>query len=119
MVTGEVRGMVESAIARVLLDAAIVSLILASIVEVIIDVRGIQTPKFLPAALAGLSPSEPATALGVGGIVLLVLGLVIEMISGPLPGGRFLIGTIAILAFLLTGGFIIGDDEEEGGGYSG
>lgn len=116
----EVRRMVRSAIARVLLDAAIVALILASIVEVIIDVRGIDTPEFLPSTLAGLSPSEPATALGVGGIAVLVLGIVVEMaLVGPLPGGRFLVGTIAVLAFLLTGGFLIGEEEEDSSGYGG
>ncbi|RXK47296.1 hypothetical protein [Halorientalis pallida] len=116
----EVTRMVESFFARVLLDLAIVSLILASIVEVIVDVRGMDTPEFLPSTLAGLSPSEPATALGVGGIALLVLGIVIEMgLFGPLPGGRFLVGTIAVLAFLLTGGFLIGEDEEDGSGYGG
>lgn len=118
MVSDEVSVMVESAVARVLLDASIVTLILASIVEVIVDVRGMDTPQFLPAVLSGLSPSEPATALGVGGIAMLVLGMIVEMISAPLPGGRFLIGLIAIIAFLLTGGFLFGE-EEEGGGYGG
>ncbi|WP_157525965.1 hypothetical protein [Halorientalis sp. IM1011] len=111
--------MVNNIIARVLLDVAIVALILASLVEVIVDVRGMDTPEFLPSVLAGLSPSEPATALGVGGIALLVLGIVVEMaLVGPLPGGRFLVGTIAILGFLLTGGFLIGG-EDDGSGYSG
>ncbi|MFB6084805.1 MAG: hypothetical protein ABEJ94_11240 [Halorientalis sp.] len=111
--------MVKSTIARVLLDAAIVSLILASIVEVIVDVREIDTPEFLPSVLAELSPSEPATALGVGGIVVLVLGIAVEMVLvGPLPGGRFLVGAIAILGFLFTGGFLIGG-EEDGSGYGG
>jgi hypothetical protein len=118
-VSDEVTRMVESTVARVLLDAAIVSLILASIVEVIVDVRDMDTPTFLPAPLARLSPSEPATAFGVGGIAMLVLGIVIEMgLFGPLPGGRFLVGTIAVLAFLLTGGFLIGE-EEDSSGYGG
>lgn len=117
--TDEVRGVVESTVARVLLDAAIVSLILASIVEVVVDVRGMNPPTFLPSSLAKLSPSEPATAFGVGGIAMLVLGIVIEMgLFGPLPGGRFLVGTIAVLAFLLTGGFLI-DEDEDSSGYSG
>ncbi|WP_299269762.1 hypothetical protein [Halorientalis sp.] len=117
--SNEVTRMVESMVARVLLDAAIVALILASVVEVIVDVRGMDTPTFLPGRLAELSPSEPATALGVGGTAMLIFGIIIEMgLFGPLPGGRFLVGTIAVLGFLLTGGFLI-TEEEDSSGYSG
>ena len=95
--------------ARIFLDAAIVVLILASIVEVVVDVRGIQTPQFLPRALAEQPPSEPATALGALGVGLLAFGTIVEMglFTGALPGGRVLIGSIAVLAFLFAGGFVV------------
>ncbi|WP_336001625.1 hypothetical protein [Halorientalis halophila] len=101
--------MANSLIGGLLLNAAIVALILASIVEVIVDVREMDAPRFLPHRLADLPPSEPATALGAAGVGLLVVGLVAEMAVNPLPGGHLFVGLIAIVAFLFSGGFVVNE----------
>ncbi|MFD1587931.1 hypothetical protein ACFR9U_13160 [Halorientalis brevis] len=91
---------------KVLMTAGIVLLIAASLVEVAADVRGSGMPEFLPAPLSGLPSSHPATALGVAGFGALVIGFLLQIISNPLPGGRVIVGSIAVLAFLLSGGYV-------------
>ena len=94
---------------KVLMTAGIVLLIVASLVEVAADVRGSGMPEFLPAPLSGLPSSHPATALGVAGVAAMVIGFVLEIVSNPLPGGRVIVGSIAVLAFLLSGGYVAGE----------
>jgi len=109
--------MVESFLARVILDVSILSLIVASIVEVYADVRQSAMPEFLPAPLSSLPPSHPATALATAGVAGLSLGILLTL--DPLPGGRLFVGTIAVIAFLFSGGFIVGGEDHEGSGYHG
>lgn len=93
----------------ILMTGGIVLLILGSIVEVAMDIRDGDGPAFLPSPLAELPSSQPATALGVAGVALLVIGVLLRVISHPLPGGHLVIGLIAIVAFLLSGGYIFAD----------
>lgn len=110
--------MVKSLFVRLILDAAIVMLIVASIVEVYADVSSSPLPEFLPAPLSGLPPCDPATALATGGVGGLLLGVLLTL--DPLPGGRLFVGVIALVAFLFSGGFIVGgEDDPEGSGYHG
>lgn len=109
--------MVESTVARLLLDGSIVLLVLASIVEVIVDVRGTETSSFLPAPLSGFPSSDPATALATAGFVGLVLGVLLTL--NPLPGGRLIVGFVSLLAFLFAGGYVISDESASGGGLDG
>lgn len=94
---------------KLLMSAGIALLILASVVEVVVDLRDVDSPHFLPDVLAAQPPSEPATALGAAGMGALVIGLLAEMLvlSNPLPGGRVLVGLIACLGFLLVGGYLV------------
>ena len=96
---------------KLLMTIGIVLLILASVVETAADVREMDMPRFLPDPLADLPSNHPATALGVAGVAALVLGLALEMaiISGLLPGGRLIVGGVAVVAFLLSGGYIFAD----------
>lgn len=112
----EVPSMV-SFVARMILDLSILVLIVASIVEVYADVRDSRMPEFLPAPLSGLPPCDPATALATGGVLGLVVGSLLTL--NPLPGGRLFVGTIAVIAFLFAGGFIVGGEEPEGSGFHG
>lgn len=91
------------------MTVGIVLLIVGSLVEVGLDVSGRASPTFLPEPLSGLPPTDAATALGVGGMALLVMGLVLTMLSNPLPGGRLIVGVIAVIAFLFAGGFVVGE----------
>lgn len=100
--------MVESIIARVILDLSIVLLILGSIVELVVDLRGMETSEFLPEPLSEYPPSHPAMALATAGVVGLLLGTLLEL--NPLPGGRIVVGTIGIVAFLFAGGFVLEDE---------
>jgi hypothetical protein len=109
--------MVESAAIRLLLDGSIALVIVASIVEVYADVSSGPVPEFLPAPLSGLPPCDPATALATAGGGGLVLGVALTL--NPLPGGRLLVGVIAVIAFLFSGGFIVGSEETDGGSYHG
>lgn len=97
---------------KALVSAGAVLLILASILELIVDVRGMDLPEFLPDALADLPPSDPVTALGLGGVLLVLLGTLLNL--DPLPGGRLLVAVISLLAFLLAGGFVFGSGEGAG-----
>lgn len=100
-------------VSRVLLDTGIVSLILASIVQVYADVSGKPMPAFLPPALARLRTAEPATALALAGLSLFVLGFLVEMVlTGLAPGGRIVVGLIAVISFLFAGGFVLSEDAE-------
>jgi hypothetical protein len=109
--------MVDSFMARVVLDLSILSLIVASIVEVYADVREKAMPEFLPSPLSNLPPCHPATALATAGVVGLALGIVMTL--NPLPGGRLFVGVIAVIAFLFSGGFIVGEEDRDGSGYHG
>ena len=111
--------MVESLIGRVLIDAALLALVLASIVEVAADVRDGPMPRFLSGSLASLPTSDPATVLGLVGLVGFLLGMVYEFLFFSLPGGRLIIGLVAIIAFLFAGGFIIGGGDRDEGGTRG
>lgn len=103
--------MVET-IPRYLLDASILLFIVASLVQVYFDIADREAPSFLPAVLANQRPSEPATVLAVGSVVLFALGFVIEMaLTGLLPGGRILVWLLAGLSFLFAGGFVVSEDE--------
>jgi hypothetical protein len=95
-------------VARLVLDLSIILLILASIVEVVVDYRGLNIDVSLPDRLATMPSSEPATALAAGGVVLLVLGVLLTL--SPLPGGRLVTGIIALIAFLFMGGFVISEE---------
>jgi len=101
--------MVESLIGRILIDLSLVLLVVASVVEVAADVRDGPMPRFLSGWLASLPPSDPATVLGLLGILGVLLGVVYEFLFFSLPGGRLVIGLVAIVAFLFAGGFVIGD----------
>jgi hypothetical protein len=101
---------VESLVGRVLIDLSLVSLVIASITEVAADVREKPMPRFLSGRLAALPPSHPATALGLVGIVGVVLGVLYEFLFHSLPGGRLVVGLVAITAFLFAGGFVIGGE---------
>jgi len=114
VVTGEVVSMVENAIAGWLMNISLVLLILGSIVEVAVDIGDMDTPEFLPAPLSGLPPSHPATALATVGIVVLLAGIGLEMSAHPLPGGRVVVGVIAVIAFLFAGGFVFSGEEADG-----
>lgn len=103
-------------LARLILDLAILLLIVASVLEVYVDVSGRQMPEFLPVPLANLPPSQPATALATLGVLGLALG---SLVASPLPGGRVFVGVIAVIAFLFAGGFLVGGDDPEGSGYHG
>lgn len=94
---------------KILMSLGIVLLIVGSVFEVAADIRDSPGPKFLPAPLADLPSTHPATAFGVAGIAALVGGLVLEMaiISGQLPGGRVVVGFIAVVAFLFSGGYVV------------
>jgi len=94
---------------EVLMTAGIVLLIVASIVEVAADVRDSGMPQFLPAPLSGFPSSHPATAVAVAGLAAFLIGFVLEIVSRPLPGGHLIVGSIAALAFLLSGGFVGGE----------
>lgn len=102
---------------KILMSLGIVLLILGSITEVAIDVGDMNAPEFLPAPLSELPSSHPATALAVGGIAALVVGLVVEMgaMGNPLPGGRIIVAVVAVVAFLFAGGYVIGGSEAEDG----
>ena len=102
--------MVESLVGRVLIDLSLVSLVLASIVEVAADVRDEPMPRFLSGTLASLPSTHPGTVLGLAGIVGVLLGVVYEFLLYGLPGGRFVVGAVAIVAFLFAGGYVIGGD---------
>ena len=107
----------NSQLARSVLDLSILLLIVASIVEVYADVRGGRLPEFLPAPLSGLPSSHPATVLALAGVIGVALGTLLSL--RPLPGGRLFVGAIAVVGFLFSGGFIVGTDDHEGGGYHG
>jgi hypothetical protein len=96
---------------KVLMTVGIVLLILASLVETAADISGRDLPRFLPAPLADFPSTHPATLLGVAGVAALVVGLVLELawVSGLLPGGRVVVGLIAVFAFLLSGGYVFAD----------
>lgn len=100
---------------KILMSLGIVLLILGSIVEVAIDIGDMNAPRFLPAPLSGLPSSHPATALGVAGIGALVVGLVVEMgaLGNPLPGGRLIVGIVAVVAFMFAGGYVFGESEAD------
>jgi hypothetical protein len=102
--------MVESLIGRVVLDLSLLALVVASIVEVAADVRDKPMPRFLSGALGALPPSDPATVLGLLGIGGFLLGVAYEFLLYGLPGGRFIVGIIAIVAFLFAGGYLINGD---------
>lgn len=102
--------MVESLVGRVIIDAALLALVLASIIEVVADVRDKPMPQFLSGALGGLPSSDPATVLGLFGILGYLLGVAYEYLFFGLPGGRFVVGIVAIVAFLFAGGYLIGGD---------
>ena len=97
---------------KALVTVGAVLLILASILELVADVGGMDLPEFLPAALSDLPPSDPVTALGLGGVLLVALGTLLNL--DPLPGGRLLVAVVSLLAFLLAGGFLFGSGEEAG-----
>ena len=99
--------MVESLVGRVVLDLSLVSLVVASIIEVAADVRGKPMPRFLSGTLGNLPSSHPATVLGLLGILGVLLGVAYEFLLYGLPGGRFIVGIIAIVAFLFAGGYLI------------
>ncbi|WP_247005900.1 hypothetical protein [Halorientalis litorea] len=112
--------MVFSQAARILLDASIVLLIVASLVEVYIDVSDRSPSSFLPPVLARYPPSEPATAIALGGGVVFVLGFAVELAvaygaRGAIvpPGGRILIFLLALVSFLFAGGFVVDEDDAE------
>lgn len=112
--------MVFSQAARILLDASIVLLIAASLVEVYIDVSDRSPSSFLPPVLARYPPSEPATAIALGGGVVFVLGFAVELAvaygaRGAIvpPGGRILIFLLALVSFLFAGGFVVDEDDAE------
>ena len=110
--------MVKSFVVRVVMDLSILLLIVASIVEVYADVRGSEMPEFLPAPLSGLPSCHPATALATAGVVGLAIGVLMAL--NQLPGGRMFVGVIAVIAFLFSGGFIVGSSEDpDGSGYHG
>lgn len=94
---------------KILMSVGIVLLIVGAVLEVAADVRGAEGPRFLPAPLADLPSTHPATAFGVAGVAALVLGFLVEMalVSGQLPGGRFVVGLIAVVAFLFAGGYVV------------
>jgi hypothetical protein len=102
--------MVESLAGRVILDLSLVSLVVASITEVAADVRGKPMPQFLSGTLGDLPSSHPATVLGLLGVLGVVLGVLYEFLLYGLPGGRFIVGIIAIVAFLFAGGYLINGD---------
>jgi len=111
--------MVESLIGRILIDVALLALVVASVVEVAADVRDGPMPRFFSGALAGFPTSDPATVLGLFGIGGFLLGVVYEFLFFSLPGGRLVIGLVAIVAFLFAGGFIIGGGDPGEGGTHG
>jgi hypothetical protein len=111
--------MVESLIGRVLIDAALLALVLASIVEVAADVRDGPMPRFLSGTLAGFPTSDPATVLGLFGLGGFMLGILYEFLFHSLPGGRLVVGLVAVTAFLFAGGFIIGGGDRDEGGTRG
>jgi hypothetical protein len=102
--------MVESFVGRVVIDLSLVFLVVASIVEVAADVRDRPMPQFLSGGLANLPSSHPATVLGLLGVLGVVLGVAYEFLFHGLPGGRFVVGLVAIVAFLFAGGYLIGGD---------
>lgn len=111
--------MVFSQAARILLDASIILLIVASLAEVYIDVSDRTPSSFLPPVLARYPPSEPATAIALGGGVAFVLGFTVELAAaygarGAIipPGGRILIFLLALVSFLFAGGFVVSDETE-------
>jgi hypothetical protein len=101
--------MVESGVAQILMDASIVILILGSVIEAVVDIRDADPPEFLPAPLSSFRASHPATLVGVPGLLLLVVGILLESLTFALPGGRFVVGLIAVIAFLTSAGYLIGD----------
>jgi hypothetical protein len=111
--------MVESLVGRVIIDAALLALVVASIVEVAADVRDRPMPRFLSGALAGLPSSDPATVLGLFGVLGVVLGVAYEFLFFGLPGGRFVVGLVGVVAFLFAGGYLIGEGGRDDGGYHG
>jgi len=101
--------MVNSFVAQIMIDVSLVLLILGAILEAVVDIREMNPPQFLPPMLGNLPSSDPATALGIPGIGLFVLGLGLETLTWALPGGRFVVGLVAIVAFLMGGGYVFGD----------
>jgi acid phosphatase family membrane protein YuiD len=102
--------MVESFAARVIIDLSLVFLVVASVIEVAADVRDTPMPQFLSGTLGSLPSSHPATVLGLLGVLGVVLGVVYEVLFFGLPGGRFVVGAVAIVAFLFAGGYLISGD---------
>jgi len=117
-VGAEGTAMVESIVARIMLDLSIVLLIAASVTEVVVDVRGGPDVPALPPRLRELPSSDPGTALAAAGVCLLALGTLIELVVNVLPGGRLIVAFVGLVAFLFTGGFVV-DEEQDDAGYGG
>jgi hypothetical protein len=111
--------MVESLVGRVIIDASLFALVVASIIEVAADVREKPMPTFLSGALGALPSSDPATVLGLFGILGYLLGVVYEVLFFGLPGGRFVVGLVGVVAFLFAGGYLLGEGGRDDGGYHG
>jgi hypothetical protein len=97
---------VSSLPVRILLDLALLAIVLGTIAEAVFDVRDSEPPRFLSGTLADLPSYDPATALAIPGIVVWALLTFYEIGFHAVPGGRLILGVLAIVAFLLTGGYI-------------
>lgn len=95
---------------NLLFDLSIVMLIVASITEVTVDIREMETPRFLPGTIGSFPPSHPAMAAGLIGLLALALGTVLTLTVGTLDTGRLIVAVIALLGFGLAGGFVLGGE---------